>query len=64
MWCASHSGLLLSDDAYGVLATLGSYLVMVHLVWCASHSGLLVSDGTYRVLATLCTYSVKVHVVC
>jgi hypothetical protein len=63
MWCASHSGLLLSDDACGVLATLGSYSVMVHVVWCASHSGLLLSDDGCGVLATLGSYSVLVHMV-
>jgi hypothetical protein len=33
VWCASHSGVLLSDCACSVLATLGSYSVMVHVVW-------------------------------
>jgi hypothetical protein len=64
MLCASHSGLLLSDSVCGVLATLGSYSVVVHVLWCASHSGLLLSDGACGVLATLGSYSVMVHVVC
>jgi hypothetical protein len=64
MWCASHSGLLLSADACGVLATLGSYSVLVHVVWCASHSGLLLSVGAYGVIATLGSFSVMVHEMC
>jgi hypothetical protein len=63
MLCSGHSGLLISDGAYGVLGTLGSYSVMVHVVWCASHSGVLLSDCACSVLATLGSYSVMVHVV-
>jgi hypothetical protein len=71
MWCASHSGLLLSNGAFGVLATLGSYSVMGYVMFI--QSGPLITDGacgglatlgSCGVLATLGSYSLMVHEMC